>query len=250
VAARVIEKWTENGSDVELVPFDLPPSATRAPRRVTIHYFTPHPGTSEFWRGDGARCISAIGKWLVQRAPQHDLLWSSNKEAVDLLAAAGVGGIQVQPIQTGSNQYRHLNWAAIIYSAKLTPDERTAYRLFGLSAADVRRSREFEAILQFSFRTSLREDASIADVDVVVYDKAQAEFLEGFLTKHALAATVDLSYEDVGIANLMTKGTAKKAVATPSPASTSKDRTRLYRERLRGGEPARLPGRPRKAPSS
>ena len=240
---------------VQFVPFDLPVRPERLPRTVVVHYFAERPGTTTYWAAPaGRRCVEAVGNWLRANAP-GDLLWSANSKAADVLADCGVPGQREQPILTGLNAYRHLTWAAIIYSAKMQRDEHVALRLFDLDAEQVRRTREYEVILQFAFRTALREDGFTGTIHVAVYDRAQAEFLADYLNKHDLART-EVRYEDVGIAQLYQIGQTATAdrehdSVTIRRRASAKERAKRHRDLKQAeaqarGERPRPRGRPKK----
>lgn len=261
---QAIEQWTKVDGDVQFEHFDLPSfSVVRASRKATVHYFTEHPGNTVFWeRDEGRRCVAAIAAWVKQHAPANDLLWSGNKTIIEQWSAAGVHGKQEQPMLAGINAYRNLTWAAILFSAKMQPSERVAMRLFEPDAEAVRRSREFETILQFAFRTALREEAFNGHIHIVVYDRQQAEFIAAFLQERGLAEA-EAQYEDIGINSITPSQSRPQLNQAHGPAAaggrsvsptprTAAQRQQESRARRRAAKTAGVPvapakrGRPRK----
>lgn len=254
----VIRHWFGTSGELEFEQFELPKATSvRKSRNAIVHYFTDVPGTTKIWTQTdfGRQCLLQIAAWIISNAPRHELLWSANSQVADILAAAGISGIRERPLLAGINQYRHVTWAALIYSAKLQKSEQIALQLFEPNATEIQRSREYEALLQFAFRTSLRENDFAGTVHIIVYDRGQADFLVNFLHEHALAEAT-FSYENIGISGIATQ--AKTTKAGPKPLvvprglpQTAAERKRAERARRAasqantGATTARARGRPR-----
>ena len=259
VARRLMEERPGDGWRVNLCHFDLPwERRKQAPRRVVIRYFTEHPGSTTFWTGnpDGQRCIQAVSEWIAANAPADSHMFAANRVVEAALIQARVKGLRLTPCVAGSNDYDDLEHASILFSAKLTPQEEKALALFGIDAQQVRRSREFETILQFVFRGIIRQPDFAGTCYWNVYDGEQARFLKEFVEEHGLAG-VELQYVDVGIGHIVRPQKHKKLVAEAATARDAKrrknnaERVRAHRERKKAervaGGTYRGRGRPKNA---
>jgi hypothetical protein len=194
----LLRKWDADA--VVFRPFDLPATPPRCARPAVIHYFSAEPASSHWWKTtpEGRDAIARIVGWLRDNAPE-DLLWTANDELRTEMKVLGLRGRAERPMLAGLNCYSDVHWVAMIYSAKLLPAEATAMRLFQLDRALIRQSREFEALIQFAGRGSIRDPKCVEPFHLAVYDQAQAEFVAEHLRKHGLASPVEVVAEDVGI---------------------------------------------------
>jgi hypothetical protein len=227
------------------------------PRRVAIRYFTEHAGSTSFWTKhvDGQRCIQATAAWIAAHTPADTHMFAANRVIEAALTQAQVKGLRLTPGVAGSNDYDRHQHASILYSAKLTPQEEKALALFNIDPDEVRRSREFETILQFVFRGIIRRPEFGGTCFWNVYDGDQARFLKAFVEEHGMAE-VELQYVDVGIGDVVRPKKHKMAVGDAAVARNAKrqksntERVRAHRERKRAVNIAtgnyRGRGRPRK----
>jgi hypothetical protein len=259
VTRRLMEERPGEGWRAEFRRFELPGERReRAPRRLAIRYFTEHPGSTTFWAGhpDGQRCIQAVAEWIARNAPAGSHMFASNRTVEPVLAQARVLGLRLTPCVAGSNDYDDFEHASILFSAKLTPQEEKALALFGIDAEEVRRSREFEAILQFCFRCIIRKPEFNGTCFWNVYDGEQARFLKAFVEEHGLAE-VELQYVDVGIGDIARPQKHRRLVGEAAAAREAKrrksntERVRAHRERKKAEKVERGTyrgrGRPRKS---
>jgi hypothetical protein len=229
-----------------------------APRRVVISYFTENPGSTTFWakHPDGQRCIGAVARWIAENTPADQHMFACNNETDAVLTQARVMGLRLTPCVAGLNDYDDLEHATILFSGKLSPQERKALALFGIDEEEVRRSREFEAVLQFLFRSAIRKPEFDGTCYWNVYDGEQARFLAGFLEEHGLAE-VEVQHVDVGIGHIVRPQRHAKPTNEAVEARREKrrrsntERVRAHRERKKAEKQAsgtyRPRGRPRKA---
>lgn len=179
----------------------------------------------------------------------------------DVVGASRVPGCVLSPRQAGSNDWQHVHCVTSIYSSKPNGFERHLFETIGVSADEVRRAREYEDLLQFVFRSSIRDPNSSETVEVRVYDIAQAEFLARFFADDP-NGYVDVTVYPITDAGVLTVQRPRSGRKT-RPGNLSADgrllpkavRQAAYRERLKaeklaaGGGPPRPRGRP-KASSS
>jgi hypothetical protein len=259
LSRRLMQERPGEGHRVRFERFDLPwGRRPLAPRRLVIRYFTEHPGSTTFWANhpEGQRCIRAVTEWIAANAPADRHIYAGNGAIEGVLAQARVMGLRLSPCVAGLDDYDDMEHASILFSAKLTPQEEKALALFGIDAEEVRRSREFEAVLQFLSRCAVRRPDFGGTCFWNVYDGEQARFLQGFVEEHGLGE-VTLEHVDVGIGHIVRPRKHKKLVGEAAAARDAKrrksntERVRAHRERKKAERMAhgsyRGRGRPRKA---
>jgi hypothetical protein len=259
MSQRLMQERPGDGYRAAFHHFPLPWQRRKnTPRRVVIRYFTEHTGSTSFWtkHADGQRCIEAVARWIAANMPADSHMFASNKAIEPALTQAQVKGLRLTPCMAGSNEFDHFLHATILFSSKLTPKEETALALFGIDADEVRRSREFETILQFVFRCIIRRPEFDGTCFWNVYDGEQARFLKQYVEQHGLAE-VSVEYVDVGIGDIVRPKKHAKLVGDAATARhesrrrSSTKRVRAYRERKKAAKVStgeyRGRGRPRKA---
>jgi hypothetical protein len=264
VSRHLMQERPGDGCRAAFHHFPLPwERRQNAPRRVVIRYFTEHAGSTSFWtkHSDGQRCIEAVAKWIAANTPAESHMFASNKAIEPALTQAQIKGLRLTPCMAGSNEFDHFLHATILFSSKLTQKEETALALFGIDADEVRRSREFETILQFVFRCIIRQPKFDGTCFWNLYDGEQARFLKEYVEEHGLAE-VSIEYVDVGIGigdivrpKKHAKLVGDAAIARhESRRRSSTERVRVYRERKKAAKVAqgeyRGRGRPKKADTS
>lgn len=236
----ILADWLE----VEEIEWEALPPLTSARRfelrPLTIHYFFDRPASKSLFASDqGQRALAAIGKHLVTVLPDGQSIWTANDTA-DLgaptpktLLALPVGDY-LTPRQAGTNRHMAVSHAAAIYSAKPSANLRELLTALNLDPAIWTRSVEFEAILQFVTRTSVRDPANGTPVHLWVFDREQATYLKDYfdMLPHVAATmrTVPLGLELVSAA----QGGRPTIVLTPEQqAQRQADRRKRDAERKR-----------------
>lgn len=155
------------------------------PRTVSIHFFSERP-SAKGWFGEdaGQAVLREVGHHLSTVLPDA-AIWTTNNAGRpgkpsprELLALPDKG--YLTPKQAGTNEYRGLHHAAIIYAAKPCANLRSLLELLGIDSDHWTRSVEFEAVLQFVTRTSIRNPNSTAPVSLWVFDRGQAMYLKEY----------------------------------------------------------------------
>lgn len=197
------------GKQVRFV-FEQPPAqrTNRDDRPVTIRYFTDqHEARRSFFetlaeKGEDPR--KNVWEWIAaQHDPEDKHLWVTNSH---FTVPMKINGVQGTGKMTGDNSHQERNVVSVIYSAKGSKDEIKAIGALShkkLKAGDVTRDRELEDLAQIVLRSSLRDPKCQSPVEFRVYDRVQAAFLKGFLTKHGYSNQVSEVYTDVGINHLV-----------------------------------------------
>lgn len=237
LSAQMEAAWEGTDANVLYERLALAPALPRVARAVTIHFFAEDPASTAVWAtAEGKASLLRIADWLKGNAPQDpsQFLWSGNDVVRETLRGAALGGTEARPVQPGINAYRGIAWVAMIFSAKMLARERRALRLFQLDRSEVREAREFEALAQFTLRGSLRDPHSSAHARLCVYDRAQAEWLSAFLTKHRFAHPVSIEFENVGVVSRAIPRTPMAPeVAAARKTAKAAERQRRKRERDR-----------------
>jgi hypothetical protein len=181
-----LSEWME----IEEVEWEaLPPltSARRfAHRSLTIHYFFDRPASKSLFGTDqGKAALAAIGQHLATVLPKARSIWTANDTAEPgaLTPKAMLGlpeGDYLTPRQAGTNRHIGISHAAAIYSAKPSSNLRGLLTALNLDPVIWTQSVEFETILQFVTRTSVRDPANGAPINLWVFDRAQATYLKNY----------------------------------------------------------------------
>lgn len=202
-----------------------------ADRPVTIRYVSEdqRAASSRFKSDDHAADMDRVWAWLAMETDPHHL-WTAN---AGLKVTADVVGEKVSPKQAGSNKWRSWHKASAIYAAKPSPMERKFYGLLGIDAAVIVASREAYDMHQFFMRTSLRDPASTAAVELRCFDRTQAEtFAAKLACDYGL--TADLVHDDIGLdLTTLKKGRPPKNGRSRQTPEERREADRLRKQRCR-----------------
>lgn len=165
-------------------------------RDARIVYFSDRPTSLRYFTSeDGAADLGKIAQYIAQEA-SSDLFWSSNGVAKNAIAAHLGEGRYQRPRQAGTSLLMHAHQAAMFYAAKPSREVEQAVRGLDSSEADWVSTHEFETILQFVTRTSVRDVTSTAPVTLYVFNRDHANYLKDFFDAQphitASMAKVDL----------------------------------------------------------
>ncbi|MGG5890994.1 hypothetical protein ACLF3G_28340 [Falsiroseomonas sp. HC035] len=258
ITRRLMAERPGEGYRARFQPLALPWTRRQhAARRVVLRYFTENPGSTTFWTNhpEGQSCIGAVSRWIADNTPAAQHMFACNNEIEAAVTQARVMGLRLTPCVAGSNDYDDFEHATMLFSAKISPQERKALTMFGIDEEEVRRSREFEAVLQFLFRSAIRRPEFDGTVYWNVYDGEQARFLASFIGEHRLAE-VELQCVDVGIGHIVRPQRYAKVSDDVVQArherrrQSNSERVRAHRERKQAERKAegtyRGRGRPKK----
>ncbi|MBD8546076.1 hypothetical protein [Sphingomonas sp. CFBP 8760] len=196
-----------------------------AKRKVTIHYYAEsHLGSRRlFWSDEGKANLAKVCADINMRVAGRSHIWmcnSADAETIDLT------GRKLSPKQAGSNEYQDVSTATCIYTVKPDADQRKVYELLGVDSNYYTQTNERETILQFACRTSVRDPASTADLDLFVYDKAQAEYLLRYFQRDERGyAVATMELHDLGFAD------AQRKCGRPTITRTPEEKRELARQR-------------------
>ncbi|MEQ1538699.1 MAG: hypothetical protein ABL928_07220 [Sphingorhabdus sp.] len=163
-------EWTD------LTP--LGPQCSSRSRSVRINYFSEYRRASRtlFESTNGQEMFRSIGEHIAMNLGEDDYIWSGNEGSVKPQLSLDPSKYLL-PKQAGTNRYRHISNAAIIYAAKPCANLRSLLNACDIEPESWTESVECETILQFVTRTSVRDPYSTASVSLWVFDRWQAEYL-------------------------------------------------------------------------
>lgn len=193
----ILADWLE----VEEVEWETLPPLTSARRfehrSLTIHYFVDRPASKSLFGTDqGKAALAAIGQHLATVLPKAHSIWTANDTAdpgcptpKSLLGLPETD--HLTPRQAGTNRHMRVSHAAAIYSAKPSSNLRGLLTALNLDPVFWTRSVEFETILQFVTRTSVRDPANGTPIHLWVFDREQATYVKDYFdTLPYVAATM------------------------------------------------------------
>ena len=205
-----------DGLNVEWLPRTTKRPQTWERRRVRVHYFTNRNATRyHFESEDGRAHLAGIDAYLAERINPTGFIWATNDRFVSAFPTLPEDRRQ-QPKQAGSNEFTSCNEAAMFYSAKASPDLEGLLHTLKVTKEDWVKTNEYETILQFLTRTSIRNPASSQDLDFYVYDYAQARYVADQL---ATGSHIDLEIIRVDLGCT----TEKKKLGRPVVTKTAEE---------------------------
>lgn len=192
--------WCEQWPEVQWQAMSAtsPPFALR--HAIITYYAEAHQASRALFNSpNGQQNLGKIVKHLALRTPSGRHIWSCNP--VDEPAFRRLPGIHLKPMQAGSNDYAYADHVTMMYSAKPSPLTRGIYRRIGVDPAWHAISAEFETILQFVCRTSVRSADDNRDIHIQVYDRQQAEYLRDYFQNDPRRYVLpELRLENLGFA--------------------------------------------------
>jgi hypothetical protein len=204
-------------------------------RKVAIRYFSYRRSSLNFFESPtGQAHLASIGDHIRSNVDAARFIWSANDKARDALALPQAS--YLTPRQAGTDRFMHCTEAAMIYAAKPNQNVRAVLRAFGIDPACWVSTNEYETVLQFVTRTSLRDVASAAPVTIYVYDRDQADYLMEFLDRQP-HVTAECEFIDLNLQYPeRSKGGRPREVLTFDEArekEKARNRARAEQQRIR-----------------
>lgn len=214
-------------------------------RNVDINYFSTRPSSRSWFESpNGQEVLKEIGAFLAAVLPARNSIWTANDNsdnesdrpsAKRLLALPPAD--YLSPKQAGTNLYQGISDAAMIYSAKPCPNLRGLLLALGIDSKVWTRSIEFEAILQFMTRTSVRDPSNATPVQLWVFDCDQAAYLKDYFDglSHVtanvahVALQIDIPAKKAGGRPRITRTPEEHAAWREEQRQKDADRKRLAR---------------------
>lgn len=193
--------WRRHWPEVKWVAMEAPVRVFK-PRRVKITYFAEsHTATRKLFGSDkGKENLKQIARYLNGRGLGREMIWTCNRPDRAILSA--MPGEWLTPKKAGSNGYAKRSHVAAIYTAKPDDSLKLVLERLGLSGQDHTETAEYETILQFICRGSIREPDDQSDFHIYVYDRRQADYLLTYFREHALGYVLwpEIVLENLGFA--------------------------------------------------
>ncbi|MDD1452667.1 hypothetical protein NHF48_019820 [Sphingomonas sp. H160509] len=209
-------------------------------RNARIVYYSDRPSSMWYFEGEAGQAdLGMIAEHIAASTPAGSLFWSSNDNTKGAIERhLGADNYQ-RPRQAGTSLLMSYDTAAMFYAAKPSPQIEQAIRALGCEADDWIVSNEYEAVLQFVTRTSVRDVTSTRDVVLHVFNRAQAEYLKAFFDAqpHILAT---LDKVDLDLSTQTKKAPGRKPLVLSAEEREAK--------RLADKEKRKLAMRDRRAP--
>jgi hypothetical protein len=176
--------WRRHWPEMQWVAMEAPVRAFK-PRRVKITYFAEgHTASRKLFGADkGKENLQQIARFLKDRGLGEQMIWTCNRP--DRTVLRDMPGEWLTPKKAGSNGYSERMYVAAIYTAKLDDSLRLVLERLGLRGQDHIETAEYETILQFVCRGSIREPDDQSDFQIYVYDRRQADYLLAYFRDHA-----------------------------------------------------------------
>lgn len=200
-------------------------------RRVFIHYYAEdhEARRSYFDDEDGRENLRAVAADISKRVPAPDHIFMGHDREDEVLAA--IRGTRLSPKKAGTNAYAHITHASCLYTVKADNPLRTIYHVLGVDPHQHTVSSEYEVILQFMCRTSIRNPDDGRDVHLTVYDRAQAAYLLDYFDRDPRGyVSASLELHDLGFAGVARCSTPGRKPKRLTPAEQAQ---KLVDDRIR-----------------
>lgn len=150
-------------------------------RGVTITWFHERQASKNMFAGPKGRgALERIAAYIAEDAGDAKLIWSGNREVVEPLTKHLSMADYLTPKQAGANCWMDRTRAVMMYATKPSPSVGSVLDALGVEQQDWIESEEYETILQFVTRTSVRDVSSREHVYIYVFDRDQAKYLMRF----------------------------------------------------------------------
>ncbi len=228
---KIIDNYHD---DVDFRAVSRPSSRRFSRRSISIKYYSNRKATINFLESKiGKQHLSVIGSDIDSSTRGSNFIWSANKKFKDVLKKELGSKCYRRPKQAGTDKLMKNNSAAMIYSAQPANYVLDVLKVFDLGKKDWIESNEYETILQFVSRTSVRNANSSDDVQIFVYNKFQADYLVEFFEKQS-HNNVSCEFVDLGLQYPEKKrGPKKKTLTREEAEEKKKQRTKKQTEAQR-----------------
>jgi hypothetical protein len=205
---------------------NAPPDRESRKRRITIEYYTDQ--TVSLTRlSRSTDFLTTLVAHVKQSAPkEHIYAFNSKFEN-----AFELPGQRLTPRAAGSNKWLSVSQASIFVAMNASPDELIILERFGVSKEDVKVDREYETIVQFVTRTSIRVANSAADCHFRMFSKDQAEYVEKYFAD--LGHTVVLEKIELGVDLMKAVRGGRKSIEAAPLSAAERQRRRRERDKAR-----------------
>lgn len=184
-------------------------------RNARVVYYSDRPTSLSYLASEAGQ--DDLGKIAAHVAAStvEPMFWSANDRTKAAVERHLDPSAYRTPRQAGTSALMAYHCAAIFYAAKPSREIEQAIRGLGSNADQWVATNEYETILQFLTRTSVRDVSSTADVTLHVFNRDQARYLKAFFDAQP-HITCTLEKVDLDLSTQVRKAPGRKAlVLTP-----------------------------------
>ena len=147
-------------------------------KRLTVYYFDKHRDASfKRFEDTSEGPLVRIADYVSKSYSPNKYFWTTNSKYFGRIRERMIGKY-ILPKAHGRNDLDHFDmcvWLAAMKSNFV--DSANLQKVCGMTKFELDLSREYNALYQFVMRTSLRDFNATSDVEVFVFSKLQAEYL-------------------------------------------------------------------------
>lgn len=200
-------------------------------RHARVVFYSERPTSlSYFSSEDGQADLTKIAA-EIERTTTEPFFWSCNGAVKATLEKHLAPESYKRPRQAGTSRLMDHHCAAMFYAAKPSRDIDLAIRGLGSEAADWVATNEYETVLQFVTRTSVRDVSSAQDVVLHVFNRDQANYLKTFFDSQPHITTT-LEKIDLGLSTQTKKTTGRKVAILTDAQREAKQIAKRERNKL------------------
>ncbi len=181
VSTKMMQVWSP---EVDWKPTSTSGERKLVRRKVSVRYFSEHrPASKSLFESEkGVDALRAIGQHVAAQVPRDRIIWSSNECSKGALIHHLPRSAYLSPKQAGTSRWMARTHAAMFYAAKPNPNIRSVLDAIGIEHDAWIETTEYETVLQFVTRTSIRDVTSAEHATVYVFDRWQAAYIISFLS--------------------------------------------------------------------
>jgi hypothetical protein len=241
LSAKMLQNYDR---DVEWLPISTKGHRVPKHKTVNVHYFTDAYASRYYFESEhGQDHLRTISRHLGQTMPAMSY-WSANDPARELTAYKAMRqfmpGQYISPKQAGTSAYQtDYHDAAMIYASKPSKAHKAVLEALGCTEQDWIETNEYETVLQFLTRTSVRDITTGGTTNLYVLSRDQADYLMAFFDAQP-HISAHLHHIDLVLEYPVVKRGRPVVVLTPSEAAAKAATKREYKARLERERRARL----------
>ena len=190
-------------------------------RQVRIVYYSDRQTSLSYFGSDeGQDDLAKIGEHIASTT-KGEYFWSANGSIKGALEKHLAPSSYHRPRQAGTSLLMNYDTAAMFYAAKPSREVEQAIRGLGCDESDWVATNEYEAVLQFVTRTSVRDVTSTRDVVLHVFNSDQARYLKTFFDAQP-HITSTLEKVDLELSTQTKKAPGRKPLVLTEAERTAK----------------------------
>lgn len=219
LAAKILQNFDP---DVAWIVSSRSGDRNAPPKTANIYYFTDAYASKYYFESaHGQEHLAQIAQYLASVMPIKSI-WSANNPDEKLTARRAMEphmghSRYLSPKQSGTNEFMSYHDAAIIYASRPSRAHKAALETLGCTEQDWIETNEYETILQFLTRTSVRDLTRGGTTNLYVLSRDQADYLMAFMGDQP-HITAHLNRIDLGFEYPDTRMGRPRIVLSPQEA--------------------------------